>query len=99
MYYPDFKGVPDFGKLSGIEPYKQETNKYFYKYNNDQAPHTASMDYGYLFADLGYTTESSSSEADKAEIVLVNQVMNLKVILSEETLSDEESILIIEIIK
>lgn len=100
LYYPEFRGVPDFGRLTGIEPYQTEANKYYYKINYENVPQVDMIDYGYLFGDLGYTLESSSSTADLTSTkVLVNQELNLKVILYIEALSDEEILLTIEIIK
>ena len=62
LFYSDFSGVPDFGKLSGVTPTKKGTAAFVYNIAN--VPEMALTDYVYLLVDSGFNFFKSSVESD-----------------------------------
>ncbi len=99
LFYQAYPGIPDFGRLCGINPYKTEKNEFFYKF--DRTLENASMlilDYGYLLEECGFTYVGSTRAADgTATETCTNGVLNKTLIMTGKPLSDEEYMVSIRI--
>jgi S1-C subfamily serine protease len=66
LFYNDFSGIPDFGKLSGITPSKNEASTFVY--NITDLSDMELSDYGYLLEDCDFHFYDSSVKFDGSRV-------------------------------
>jgi len=91
FFYTDYPEIPDFGKLSGLSPYKKETNKFYYDISD--IDYVVELDYTSLLEDFGYLFDSSTTKSDGSVTeVYINDELNQSVIVTEVETDDSDNI-------
>jgi Trypsin-like serine proteases, typically periplasmic, contain C-terminal PDZ domain len=98
LYYSQFPGIPDFGKLLGISPYQTERNQFYYKIQRTDESVSMILDYGLLMEDCGFTFAGSTTAADGTITdTSRNETLGKSISMIGKSLSDDEYIIRIKI--
>ena len=90
LFYSGFPAIPDFGKLAGADPYKIESNVYYYNIYVGNLPPVLIGDYVCLLDDCGFLFESASQAADGTVTgYYENEALDKSVTLTAKAGADE----------